>query len=263
MERYDNFLMLSKISPKGNEVYKRIASGELAVIDLPITHQNESLDNYYQRVADVVFAHPESSTAFRRLPSSARTDGNYSETNTILRERYRKARTQGNIARLFTKGKISVGVNIRRGDIVRESQWHHRLLPDSYYCGILNDVSEILGAENLSIVIFTDGERGCYVDENGLQQDWSAHPLLQHSLDIRIHLDESRWLEAFHNMVSADILVTAKSGFSHLAAMLSDGVKLVAPMWEPYDGTSDCLFSDLETQKLDKHSLTNILRQFQ
>ncbi len=44
------------------------------------------------------------------------------------------------------------------------------------------------------------------------------------------HLNECPFT-TFHHMVSADVLVMAKSSFSYSAALFSNGIKIYLPFW--------------------------------
>ena len=45
------------------------------------------------------------------------------------------------------------------------------------------------------------------------------------------------FIESFHAMVRADVLIGSKSGMTHLAGLMGDGIKLVPRMWHSYRGT--------------------------
>ncbi len=240
-EAYRRFLHLDSQFPSRRTVDDRVRSGRLRLIHLP--EPLVSLESDAARYAEIdrlIASHPEPGTVFALPPNRlSRCDADYAATRARLRQLYLHARAVDPVRDLFSHSlPVRVAVNIRRGDIVRDPRYHGRLLPDSYYCRIINTLHQLLSPLPLQVVIFSDADSaGRYLNETGAYVDWKAHPLLHPGIPVTAHLDEHAWLEALDNMISADILITSRSGFSHLAAILSDGLKLVCDMWLPFDAT--------------------------
>jgi hypothetical protein len=52
---------------------------------------------------------------------------------------------------------------------------------------------------------------------------------------------DSDFRDSFHDMVQADVLIGSKSGMTHLAGLMNDGLKLVPKMWHSYRGACNVL----------------------
>ncbi len=108
---------------------------------------------------------------------------------------------------LFDKNKRHIALHIRRGD-VNIKRYPSRYTRNSEYVNIINKMD--LDPINDVIHIFSQGEEDDFNDiKNSLQ-----------SYTIVFHINENVQ-ETFHYMVSADILVVAKSSFSYCAALLN------------------------------------------
>jgi hypothetical protein len=238
---YRRFLHLDSQFPPRRSIDEGVRSGRLRLIQLPeplVTLGSDA--ERYAEIDQIIAAHPEPGTVFALPPNRlSRCDAHYDATRARLRQLYLRARSLDPVRDLFSHSlPVRVAVNIRRGDIVRDSRYHGRLLPDSYYCHILNSLHRMLAPLPVQVAIFSDADSaGRYLNETGAYVDWKAHPLLNPGIPVTAHLDEHAWLEALDNMISADILITSRSGFSHLAAILSDGLKLACDMWLPFDAT--------------------------
>jgi hypothetical protein len=107
-------------------------------------------------------------------------------------------------------GALGVAVHLRRGDV---APGHHRFLPDAVglaTIGALRATIESLGHAAI-FNLFSEGEPDQFAP-------YAAAGCV-------LHLGPDPF-EAFHNLVVADILVTADSQFSRAAAMLSDGIAI-------------------------------------
>lgn len=108
-------------------------------------------------------------------------------------------------------GAVNVAVHVRRGDI--RSGNHGRHVPDA---AVLNTIARVRAAvaaigREASINLFSEGRPDQFraYEEAG----------------CALHLSTDTFA-AFHNLVAADLLVSAPSAFSHLAALLSEGIVL-------------------------------------
>jgi hypothetical protein len=108
-------------------------------------------------------------------------------------------------------GSLMVAIHIRRGDITEDR-------PDFYTRNelVMNTIETLrmvareLGRP-LQLNLFSEGPEDMFA------------PFA--AAGCTLHLDRDPF-EAFHNMVSADILVQAKSSFSYVAGMISTGIVL-------------------------------------
>lgn len=109
---------------------------------------------------------------------------------------------------------LVVAVHVRRGDVTADHPQRKQ-----FY------TSDDVNLRTIELVRSVAAVRGRRVDvhifSEGPAEMFSAFA----AADCRLHLDGDA-LEAFHNLVSADILVQAKSSFSYMAGLLSTGVVL-------------------------------------
>jgi hypothetical protein len=117
---------------------------------------------------------------------------------------------------------ITVGVHLRRGDVVPAHPKFHlyarRYTPDESNLQAITELRYVAGELSVPIKVnvFSEGSPEkfrCYVDAG---------------CDVHISTDP---FETFHNLVCSDILVSAKSSFSYVAAILSTGIVIYEPFW--------------------------------
>lgn len=118
---------------------------------------------------------------------------------------------------------IRIAVHVRRGDLddlrsTNPKEYSRRWLDISYYQLLINAVLDELDGVPFSINIFSDGTG----DELG--------PLTA-ELPCVVHLGGNPKL-AFHQMVTADILLPGLSSFSIVAGKLSRGAKLMGKQFD-------------------------------
>ena len=116
----------------------------------------------------------------------------------------------------FIPSKINVAIHIRRGEISKEDS--KRYTNNHFVLNIIKKISTILNNSGTDPVfhIFSQGDTGEFLDI--------------HLDSVIFHLKECPFT-AFHHMVSADILVMAKSSFSYSAALFSKGAIIYLPFW--------------------------------
>jgi hypothetical protein len=137
----------------------------------------------------------------------------------ILRCKYFRANARIALNDVIGRGdEIRIAVHVRRGDlkdlkIANPTGYNRRWLDIAYYKRIIRTILAELGDTAFSIHVFSDGTPD---DVRPLTAEFACVP----------HLEESAEL-AFHQMVSADILVPAMSSFSLVAGKLSRGIKVV------------------------------------
>lgn len=121
------------------------------------------------------------------------------------------------------EGHINVAVHLRRGDVAemahkQQSNWVERFVPEDWFAGVMEAVIEQYKGQS---VIF-------HIYSQGVESDF---PLMSRMPNRVFHIDANEQ-ETLFNMTKADILVMSPSGFSYLAAILSDGVRIArAPWW--------------------------------
>jgi hypothetical protein len=115
-------------------------------------------------------------------------------------------------------GKVNIAVHIRRGDVAREGDNSIRYTDSCLILSVIARVRTVLDELRLpsTVSVYSDGRESEFAEFR--------------SREMRLHLNECPFT-TFHNLVSADILVMAKSSFSYAAAILSRGIKIYEPFW--------------------------------
>jgi hypothetical protein len=119
-------------------------------------------------------------------------------------------------------GKVNVAVHLRRGDVAqmaaaKSSNWNERYVPEEWFVGVMDELR----------TQFAGSDRVFHIYSQGTEEDF---PLTRNRPDIMFHLDAGEE-ETLLNMAKADVLVMSPSGFSYLAAMLSEGLKVARYPW--------------------------------
>jgi hypothetical protein len=117
-----------------------------------------------------------------------------------------------------------MAVHIRRGDAIIGDDNASRLTP----------MDRI--ARTIEIVRRTRPHLSVHVFSQGVPSDFQALPA-----DCHLHL-ESDVFEALATMINAEVLMIAKSSFSYVAALLSEGTVIFEPFW--HSGLPDWISVD-------------------
>lgn len=109
---------------------------------------------------------------------------------------------------LRSPGRLTVAMHVRRGDLPGHSR---RYMPDPVNLNTIALLRSALGSLGCEphIHLFSQGSPDMFraYSEAGCE----------------LHLDTDVFA-ALHNLITADILIGARSGFSHLAALISNGI---------------------------------------
>ncbi|MEZ5829900.1 MAG: hypothetical protein R3D05_01820 [Dongiaceae bacterium] len=154
------------------------------------------------------------------------TPGALRRSGMSLRAKYRASRSPRPVVHRAPPGALTVAVHIRRGDV----SYTHPIRKFFYTF----DPPILKTIEGVRAVAARLGrETQVNVFSEGPPEMFSAYA----AAGCRLHLGGDAF-EAFHNLVSADILVQAKSSFSYIAGLISTG----AVVHEPYSGQTGKLF---------------------
>lgn len=113
---------------------------------------------------------------------------------------------------------LDVCVHVRRGDVsAGDAETRHRYTANSKIISVVRDILDAaaLCRLNARIKLFSNGEPSEFAD-------FACLP------EVELHLGASA-LETFHALAHADVLVTARSDFSHVAANYCRGVVICDP----------------------------------
>jgi len=115
----------------------------------------------------------------------------------------------------FEEDRIDVAVHIRRGD-VRDTGPMGRWVCDEHYLKAMDKIRKKY--HKVKFHIYSEGN----IDQFTKFQ----------SHDVEFHLNEEI-RSTFHGLVSADILILSKGGFSYSAGLLSEGTVYYTKHWNP------------------------------
>jgi hypothetical protein len=128
---------------------------------------------------------------------------------------YRSVIDAGDAARVHSGERLQVAVHFRRGDVSAQ-RVSHRFTANRSVMSTLQQVASAVERAGLA--------HDVTVYSNGNPEEFAEFA------DIGCHVDvRSGALEAFRQLRASDILVTAKSTFSYVAGLYSNGVVLYEP----------------------------------
>jgi hypothetical protein len=144
------------------------------------------------------------------FPSGKQFPGALIRNTEWICEKLQTSYWKNNIPYEFNKGKTSVCIHIRRGDITEQHN-SDRWKSNSHYLNIINDLKKVLF--NPEFFIISEGEVGNFEE---FKEDCT---LILNGSDIN----------AFHMLASADVLVTGQSTFSTIIAYINKGKIIYTP----------------------------------
>lgn len=253
-----NYLFaLSSFLPDRVEIEKKVSSGALKLIrisppNIPIPSNSQNDDSVYAEI-DALISKLERMQIALKLENRDYGDYEYCSTRDWFINAYTNARLKNPIPLSYQKDRLNIAVHIRRGDLLPGRQFSDlsdRMLPDSWYIEVINSVLESINRK-FAIHIFSEGANGLYHSELGIPCKWNEYfPNTAHEIH---ELIDTSFTSTFHHLIEADILIGSKSGMTHLAAMLSNNIKIVPRMWHSYRGTPNVLElseKDVHPQKI-------------
>ena len=261
------------LSPKNllvsrEEIESRIRRGELKVIPLPefeihIPSNQQVDDKVYSSIDHFIQSHPESNVVFT-ISRNRFGDHEYEASRDWFIKAYIKAQEQHPIPLKYDSSKVNIAIHIRRGDLLPSRQFSDlssRMLPDSWYLNVLQVVTAF-SIKPIAIHIFSEGWNGQYISENGLPFSWQDH-FKATDFEVSEYIDTS-FIDTFHHLLHADILIGSKSGMSHLAGMLGEQIKIMPEMWHSYRDANKTLLlgngiTEAETSVITQHLAQNLL----
>lgn len=192
------------------------------------------------KLRDAVLAHPEDNVVFEL--EETRSVSNYEITGPLWRKAMKKAMKNKAWQKKFPgpefdETKINVVLHLRRGDMVRKPKaavLKKRYTGNQFYISVLASIKKLFPKGMVVGHFISQGD-----DPKEFEDIQQAFPKDNIFLNSPVFLD-------FRRMIEADVLVTAKSGFSHLAAALSDKMIVALPFWSSYSYLSSVVYADEE-----------------
>lgn len=191
-----------------------------------------------EKLKEVVMAHPENDVVFAVAKKCPEND--YSRSRTWWREKMRLARetpvwAQNPSSVKYDPASINVALHLRRGDIMRKPGLvKQRFTGNEFYINTLQTLQSLFPNNQVVGHFFSQGNRLEFADIEGR---FPGHPIILTGTP----------LGDFRGMMESDILVTAKSGFSHLAAVMSDVMAVAIPFWASYDYLPSVIMADVNS----------------
>ena len=111
---------------------------------------------------------------------------------------------------------LRVAVHIRRGDVASHKH-KDRFTPNEWYIGVMRAITEVYRFAPIQFLVLSQGKPTQFAD--------IVNAVPSTSLLLDAHATVT-----FHALVSADVLVAAKSSLSYSAGLLSEGLVLYTPM---------------------------------
>lgn len=141
-----------------------------------------------------------------------------------MRERYMSSLPPKNnsISFVATRDTVRVAVHIRRGDIGEFHKGRFTNITEtlSFMKLVGQDIAAKGNSRNITFHVYSEGDSATFEE---LNRSYGNERVF-------LHLGE-QIQTSFHDMVSADVLIMAKSGLSYAAALLSAGSVYYQPFW--------------------------------
>lgn len=162
------------------------------------------------------------------------------DSTSELQQIYRQNKPQGPSA----GNSLRIAMHIRRGDVTkmkqaRISNWQERYVDLAWFQRVYENVLVGLGGQESRLEVFSQG---------------STHELspLAKMGRVAFFVDTDPVL-AFHQMVSADLLITSPSSFSFNAGLLSSGLKIAqSPWWHQIPEQADWIRVSSEIEQREE-----------
>lgn len=180
----------------------------------------------------------KSSTIFKAHNCHSFTDINPDNYLLILQELRDKYYLSPKVHFLKSGKTLKIAIHIRRGDVTKASAIYNRYTANDEIIKRLKFITGILAKMgiNYSISIFSEGE----------EHDFEVFKCFQPAFFL--NKDE---FKTFHSLVTANVLIMAKSSFSYIAAILNEGIIMYDPFWhKPMKGWINFSETNTRTENL-------------
>jgi len=194
-----------------------------------------------EKMKEFVIAHPEDNIVFNF--TETRTNSNYGLTRDWWRDHLSRAKNNPEWVRKFRdpnydRKAINVALHIRRGDLMKsfgvkgkERNIKLRYTHNNFYITVLTSIKRAFPGKRVVGHFISQGEAQDFQD-------------IVEAFPNDLVLLNGEVLDDFRFLMESDIVVTAKSGYSHLAASLSDAVVIALPFWSTYSFLPSVVHAD-------------------
>lgn len=241
------------MSLRKNSTFKRLVQIPNNITDCYIDLSNKQHAECTNRTKQFARKHHMDNTLFQTTPSRCNADyrsNNWKKSLAFLRSRYwdNRLKAKGSSPISLKSSSVSIAVHIRRGDFF---EYNRTLIPDSVYASLICDVKASLDREvgasvATTVHIYSEGVAigkvkdnhdiakmySIYKTENGTIAGYGHWTGLLKSIcpsrislpKIRLHI-ASDTIMSLHDMISADVFIGSRSGFSaHIVGNLARGI---------------------------------------
>lgn len=148
--------------------------------------------------------------------------------------------------------KINIVVHIRRGDIDSNPRWLTRFVPTEVYRRVVDSIlpeirlqfasSEFL----IEIFVLCEGAEKGIAENGNFLTVRAISARCQEDARCAVSIFDENSLISLSLMCQADILITSRSGFSHLASSLcARGITVALPFWHSYQTSQNVVVADV------------------
>jgi hypothetical protein len=228
---WEEFLGFGRGCPLVGELWR---SRNVAKVRLPLVDWNDPL--LVQKFHDLVFSHPVAGPTLFVLFTGQNSAIQHTTAATLRSRYFENRRAQPPIPSHRRPNAINVSVHVRRRNALdmknptvhdmNSAAYASRYVDIGYFKDLM---TAIVDACHGAAVVFNVYSQGSPEKFRELSERFDAY----------LHLDASE-TETFHNLATADILITSPSSFSFKAGMICPGLKLARyPWWHEVPNNSE------------------------
>jgi len=170
-----------------------------------------------------------------------------------LKQKFRQAATRKNDRLIYAADSFNIACHVRRGDIAEEKHKNDpsftiRWLNTDYYTTVLSQVLKNVEVDKpIAIYLFSEGDPKDF-------QEFDQFPNIHLCLDMDAQ-------NSFLHMMYADILITSKSSFSFIPALMNDAIKVCPDsFWFDYPDEPKWIVTD-DNGAFDEQQLKQVQRK--
>jgi hypothetical protein len=156
-----------------------------------------------------------------------------SQTYKDLRRKFFAASARARPLAKVPQTNFNIAIHIRQKDKTGiASNWHMRLLPNTYYAAILQEILNALpSATTCRVLLISQGSKEDF-------PEFHRFPNVEYCL-------QTSELECLDLMIGSDVLIASRSSFSYKPALVSEGIKFCPrSFWHDFPDSGDYILVD-------------------